>query len=98
MLQGADTVPFVFFQAEDGIRAGHVTGVQTCALPIFAPVQGVPISPASWPRTSKQTAREALMNKTAHPGTDFLNVRSNSAKAIIIEHPVYNRIDRKSVV
>src|SRR5690625_4735743 len=25
---------FCFFQAEDGIRAGHVTGVQTCALPI----------------------------------------------------------------
>src|SRR5207253_7412411 len=24
--------------AEDGIRAGHVTGVQTCALPIFEPV------------------------------------------------------------
>src|SRR5207253_3680913 len=22
-------------QADDGIRAGHVTGVQTCALPIF---------------------------------------------------------------
>src|SRR5437870_12900041 len=26
---------FFFFQAEDGIRDGHVTGVQTCALPIF---------------------------------------------------------------
>src|SRR5207253_6356710 len=26
---------FFFFQAEDGIRDGHVTGVQ-CALPIFA--------------------------------------------------------------
>src|SRR5207253_6945082 len=25
-----------FFQAEDGIRDGHVTGVQTCALPISA--------------------------------------------------------------
>src|SRR5439155_10570323 len=25
-----------FFQAEDGIRDGHVTGVQTCALPICA--------------------------------------------------------------
>src|SRR6266581_8685017 len=25
---------FFFFQAEDGIRAGRVTGVQTCALPI----------------------------------------------------------------
>src|SRR5207253_6843497 len=34
---------FFFFQAEDGIRDGHVTGVQTCALPIsgvfFAPAQ-----------------------------------------------------------
>src|SRR5690606_40515925 len=29
--------PFFFFQAEDGIRAFHVTGVQTCALPIFLP-------------------------------------------------------------
>src|SRR5215510_15822747 len=30
---------FFFFQAEDGIRGGHVTGVQTCALPIsFSPV------------------------------------------------------------
>src|SRR5690625_3372877 len=28
-------VYFFFFQAEDGIRDGHVTGVQTCALPIF---------------------------------------------------------------
>src|SRR5690625_7504259 len=27
------------FQAEDGIRDGHVTGVQTCALPIFHDVQ-----------------------------------------------------------
>src|SRR6185369_8136528 len=26
-----------FFQAEDGIRDSSVTGVQTCALPIFAP-------------------------------------------------------------
>src|SRR6266702_5480131 len=30
------TLCFVFFfQADDGIRDGHVTGVQTCALPIF---------------------------------------------------------------
>src|SRR5256885_5139965 len=27
---------FFFFQAEDGIRDYKVTGVQTCALPIFA--------------------------------------------------------------
>src|SRR6266700_2814427 len=29
---------FFFFQAEDGIRYFHVTGVQTCALPISAGV------------------------------------------------------------
>src|SRR5207253_7064970 len=34
----------VFFKAEAGIRGGHVTGVQTCALPISAgfTVWGVP--------------------------------------------------------
>src|SRR5256886_11440249 len=29
---------FFFFQAEDGIRDLTVTGVQTCALPIFRPL------------------------------------------------------------
>src|SRR5690606_39766200 len=29
---------FFFFQAEDGIRDFHVTGVQTCALPISAKI------------------------------------------------------------
>src|SRR5690348_15731176 len=29
-----------FFQAEDGIRDGRVTGVQTCALPIFGTCSG----------------------------------------------------------
>src|SRR5260370_22798004 len=32
-----------FFQAEDGIRDSSVTGVQTCALPIFQDV------PTRWP-------------------------------------------------
>src|SRR5690606_39422861 len=31
--------PPFFFQAEDGIRDFHVTGVQTCALPIFSRVK-----------------------------------------------------------
>src|SRR5690606_40492316 len=35
-----------FFQAEDGIRDFHVTGVQTCALPILARnlTDGVPMA------------------------------------------------------
>src|SRR5256885_11049795 len=33
---------FFFFQAEDGIRDYKVTGVQTCALPIFRPLVADP--------------------------------------------------------
>src|SRR5439155_10772677 len=36
----AKSASLLFFQAEDGIRGGHVTGVQTCALPISRPGQG----------------------------------------------------------
>src|SRR5256885_10129857 len=34
-------IVFFFFQAEDGIRDYKVTGVQTCALPIFAVPRGL---------------------------------------------------------
>src|SRR5258708_11179096 len=34
-LDAAASLSFFFFQAEDGIRDDLVTGVQTCALPIF---------------------------------------------------------------
>src|SRR6266702_643747 len=38
-----DVLPYLFFfQAEDGIRDGHVTGVQTCALPILREVESLP--------------------------------------------------------
>src|SRR4051794_41676823 len=55
---------FFFFQAEDGIRDGRVTGVQTCALPIWAgsgsrgcrvsdhaspSSPAIPSPPTSWP-------------------------------------------------
>src|SRR5690348_17407284 len=39
---------FFFFQAEDGIRDGRVTGVQTCALPILLRVRS-PRRPACAP-------------------------------------------------
>src|SRR3712207_8483145 len=41
---------FFFFQAEDGIRDIGVTGVQTCALPIYPPVRIAALSPASFVR------------------------------------------------
>src|SRR4051794_31006572 len=39
---------FFFFQAEDGIRDGRVTGVQTCALPILLDHCGGPIGLGSY--------------------------------------------------
>src|SRR5256885_4233967 len=35
MVEGSEVDHVFFFQAEDGIRDYKVTGVQTCALPIF---------------------------------------------------------------
>src|SRR5690606_40524446 len=43
---------FFFFQAEDGIRDFHVTGVQTCALPISAS----PGAPSGWSAARTRTA------------------------------------------
>src|SRR5689334_24616413 len=37
---------FFFFQAEDGIRDGTVTGVQTCALPILDTISERQMVPA----------------------------------------------------
>src|SRR5690606_40890132 len=39
---------FFFFQAEDGIRDFHVTGVQTCALPIFPVLGSLDRFPGDW--------------------------------------------------
>src|SRR5439155_13181474 len=53
---------FFFFQAEDGIRDGHVTGVQTCALPICknSPAAGAGSrSTSSWPRLPSPSLRPA---------------------------------------
>src|SRR3989475_4974938 len=50
---------FFFFQAEDGIRDLTVTGVQTCALPIFAlDLDAVPLKDQSL------TAWEVLLSES----------------------------------
>src|SRR5690348_18169334 len=48
---------FFFFQAEDGIRDGRVTGVQTCALPIFESLLAEILSIAA--RSSQRDSRHA---------------------------------------
>src|SRR5439155_14789643 len=46
-----------FFQAEDGIRDGHVTGVQTCALPILPRLYRMARSGGRYARTLELLGR-----------------------------------------
>src|SRR6266498_6147144 len=46
---------FFFFQAEDGIRDADVTGVQTCALPIWSGAEATPLSTFCEGRTEAGT-------------------------------------------
>src|SRR5690606_40982037 len=50
-----------FFQAEDGIRDFHVTGVQTCALPILALRKLFSLSLAGSPRPTIRARAEAAL-------------------------------------
>src|SRR5437773_11117665 len=51
---GESSMGFFFFQAEDGIRVRDVTGVQTCALPIFTYTHPV------WDEQDRTAARAVL--------------------------------------
>src|SRR6266850_3835865 len=68
---------FFFFQAEDGIRDYKVTGVQTCALPIWAarlPNSVYPYSLTSW--RNRSFASRAL------PSAMLTSASVNSASGI----------------
>src|SRR2546425_9545664 len=60
---------FFFFQAEDGIRDKLVTGVQTCALPIFPPqeylsvIKNIPQRQVWW----SLGPRETITGDLAYP-------------------------------
>src|SRR5690625_6825239 len=71
-----------FFQAEDGIRDGHVTGVQTCALPIyrtrtfnFSPSNNISINSSN----DRSRINSFMLIKSAIFNSDkrFLNVFRN---------------------
>src|SRR5690625_2037204 len=77
---------YVLFQAEDGIRDGHVTGVQTCALPIslylniFRGVRA--ISEFDWPFTPIHSSSDGFSTpggsglqcllRHLHPGHGYI--------------------------
>src|SRR6267154_3246732 len=58
---------FFFFQAEDGIRDGRVTGVQTCALPISCEFAALAEAPRFEPQEMHKPTLPArtMFNRTS---------------------------------
>src|SRR5256885_9671233 len=84
---------FFFFQAEDGIRDYKVTGVQTCALPIFFPrgdciITNISTSLSLWRRQCGH--RYAIRAGRNLPDKEFRYLRT-----VIVTAAVYWE-DRKS--
>src|SRR5690606_40424744 len=80
-----------FFQAEDGIRDFHVTGVQTCALPI---------SPSGAAYEDLTPESICVIDLDGNPVEDGLEpssevpmhtsvYKSTDAKAVVHTHPLY---------
>src|ERR1019366_143817 len=78
MCELRDVCVFFFFQAEDGIRDWSVTGVQTCALPIWSGLSGrllfgaIPAIPRRvtskpFPARSQRITEDARLLTSSHP-------------------------------
>src|SRR2546429_3248201 len=84
-----------FFQAEDGIRDVAVTGVQTCALPIFEKPDGIAISALFILETSETTMIPRMNRAEMAMPSGFSMTFSTRAYS---STSVSTTKDRKSVV
>src|SRR5256885_13100032 len=78
---------FFFFQAEDGIRDYKVTGVQTCALPI-------------WPggdRMADVPGICGIVDGSIIPGSDRKSTRLNSSH-LVISYAVFCLKKKKTLI
>ena len=90
-----------FFQAEDGIRDLIVTGVQTCALPIYSFLFDMRVLPEVALDQVEQTLRQlATRYEYRYKVKIALQVldKAPAPPATSPEAPVAQRLDRKSVV
>src|SRR5690606_40696460 len=65
-----------FFQAEDGIRDFHVTGVQTCALPIWLLAESAWARASSLEMTPSLYIRNRACSKVWEPGERLFSIAS----------------------
>src|SRR5690606_39437555 len=75
-----------FFQAEDGIRDFHVTGVQTCALPISLIIVllllAIPCLPRSHPALHRRRHNFAWPDMTVRSQSACSALRSDGRSAL----------------
>src|SRR5438132_8862325 len=83
---------FFFFQAEDGIRDHCVTGVQTCALPIYLLAEGEPRAVGS--DVGGGGNRESFLDELPDLGAVVVGVLGEPRLVVRCRL----RLDRKSVV
>src|SRR2546428_4691931 len=80
---------FFFFQAEDGIRDLIVTGVQTCALPIYVTDADQEFQPIEWPRAEPARAdaygTPRKPNRRSEEHTSELQSRSDLVCRLLLE-------------
>src|SRR5690606_39780943 len=88
------------FQAEDGIRAFHVTGVQTCALPISEALIVTPSFIDQSLAAARVVAAQAIGDPNARTGGTVYNVTGGDQETHVEGLPLGTRggmaVDRKS--
>src|SRR5256885_7252250 len=82
---------FFFFQAEDGIRDYKVTGVQTCALPIYVKIDGTGSI-----RDRQSNAQNAPEEDTGQPKTTEILARVYDQELFGIRTMYWVQIGRAS--
>src|SRR5438874_10322605 len=83
---------FFFFQAEDGIRDLYVTGVQTCALPIYSTTTLLARAPMGSKGMIAPTGQNLLR---LHPRP--LYAGSNQSRQFSARHPLRFRSEERRV-
>src|SRR5438876_11520612 len=84
-----------FFQAEDGIRDGRVTGVQTCALPIWfwnrSETRTPRVTATAWPAlvnsppmiAAVTRSEERRVGKSVEPGGRRMTEKTNNERSAL---------------
>src|SRR5690606_41019186 len=74
------------FQAEDGIRDFHVTGVQTCALPIWS--MSTRSGPVTWPKWTAASAEvKSRSTSTTWPGRALAARAARDTARVVLPTP-----------